>query len=423
MTKTRNPQDEIYGPLIIPSYCWLFIDTREFQRLRHIFQLGLSSLHFMCATHSRFEHSLGVCHLAETYMQNLEKNQPELKITKEQHMAVVLAGLLHDIGHGPWSHSFENVVQNINPDWSHEQNSVKLIKHLYKKYNIDEHIENDVIEACCSYISGSEYKKYPKWLKYIIANEDNDIDLDKLDYLYRDTNRINQKYAFEYVSLIYNSRVIDDQICYCISELRTIERLFNERLHMHLDVYQSSVKTAAELMLQDALLMASKYIDINSMIEDPDEFCRYDCRMSFLIENGDFGEEAKEIMLRIRSRDLYKCIGELRYKPTSLKHLEYSQKPHAALKDEICRLGKFDPNKIRISDHKYTLGKDENKHPLLKVFFYSSDDLNRKYKLSKDELTTIVPAVFVERTTKVFVTDKSYYPTVKEWFEKWKESL
>ena len=106
------------------------IDTPEFQRLKNIKQLGVCYYVFSGASHNRFEHSLGVSHLANILMNNLKNKQPELKITDRQILLVKIAGLVHDLGHSCFSHFFDNYFIKDkfknNPNTEHEQRS-KLI--------------------------------------------------------------------------------------------------------------------------------------------------------------------------------------------------------------------------------------------------------------------------------------------------------
>ena len=88
-----------------------FLDTPQMQRLRGLNQLGLSNYVYIPATHTRFEHSLGVAHLAQTLCENLRRRQPKLEITAKDVVCVKLAGLLHDLGHGPFSHLYDGELR------------------------------------------------------------------------------------------------------------------------------------------------------------------------------------------------------------------------------------------------------------------------------------------------------------------------
>jgi HD-GYP domain-containing protein (c-di-GMP phosphodiesterase class II) len=99
--------DPIHGNITMSGLCLRIIDTKEFQRLRNLKQLGTCDYVFPGATHSRFSHSIGVAYYAELLLKNLKENQPYLNITPADILCVKVAGLCHDLGHGAFSHVFE----------------------------------------------------------------------------------------------------------------------------------------------------------------------------------------------------------------------------------------------------------------------------------------------------------------------------
>ena len=137
--------DTIYGQISLSKIAISIIDTPVFQRLRNIKQLGACSYIFPTASHSRFEHSIGVAHLAKEFLRNLEINSDNIKPTKKDYLMVEIAGLCHDIGHGPFSHAFDNEFlphvlgdnykKTNNTD--HEDRSCMLLKYLVKEYKIE----------------------------------------------------------------------------------------------------------------------------------------------------------------------------------------------------------------------------------------------------------------------------------------------
>ena len=140
-------QDDIHGPIEICSFGSKIIDTPEFQRLRNIKQLGSGYYVFPSASHNRFEHSIGTAHLARSLINEIATNQPELGITLEQKINVELAGLCHDLGHGPFSHIYDDIylkdkIPDNHPFRHHEQRSCAILALINEKYGIGISLEN-----------------------------------------------------------------------------------------------------------------------------------------------------------------------------------------------------------------------------------------------------------------------------------------
>lgn len=183
--------------------CLRIIDTKEFQRLRKLMQLGTCSYVFYGATHTRFEHSIGVSHFAGKVVRNLQASQPHLNITDEDILCVKIAGLCHDLGHGPFSHVFDGVFMPRvvpNTNWRHEDGSVQMLKFLLQKNDIDYIAyglsEQDMlfVEEIIAGTNESERKGRPSekfYLYDIVNNSRSGLDVDKLDYFMRDMRYTN----------------------------------------------------------------------------------------------------------------------------------------------------------------------------------------------------------------------------------------
>jgi HD superfamily phosphohydrolase len=271
-------KDVLYGKIFFDDLCMSFIDKPEFQRLKKIKQLGITYEVFPKARHTRYEHSLGTAYIGEQLMLTLRQNQPELNIDDRLIIIVKLAGLLHDIGHIMFSHLFDNIIKNnLNMKIKdHEDRGIELIQYMIKKYNIG--LTNDEVTLLCNLIIGSPMEGYPKYLFQVINNSWNGIDVDKIDYLMRDSTNLGYPIKFDYKSILNNIRVINDQICYHQTDTNNIYSIFLMRYTLHKDVYQNHKVKAIEFMITDAIcevmneLCLERYFDDFKWTELDDDF-------------------------------------------------------------------------------------------------------------------------------------------------------
>ena len=178
--------DPIHGHIELTLVDVQVIDTPQFQRLRDLKQMGVSYYVFPGSTHNRFEHSIGVCHLAGQWAEIVQKNQPELGITENDIKCVRIAGLCHDLGHGPFSHLFDNqVIPSLLPksSWTHEDASEMMLEYLVDQ-NPHVQISPSELVFIKDLIHGEPRSTYPqaqkRYLFEIVANKRNSIDVDKV---------------------------------------------------------------------------------------------------------------------------------------------------------------------------------------------------------------------------------------------------
>lgn len=195
--------DPIHGNIEMSGLCLRIIDTKEFQRLRELKQLGVCDFVYPGATHTRFSHSIGVAHFAERVVRALMQKQPELEVTEADVLCVKVAGLCHDLGHGPFSHVFDGVFMNRvrpNDHWRHEDWSVSIFEHLLAQNQIDLTqyglSEQDAV-FIKEIIRGTKDKDRvgrprEKFFLYdVVNNSRSGLDVDKLDYFQRDIRHTN----------------------------------------------------------------------------------------------------------------------------------------------------------------------------------------------------------------------------------------
>lgn len=324
--------DVVHGQVTYPSFVRDIIDTREFQRLRNLKQLGTSSKVFPCATHTRFEHCLGVCHLAGKLLETLEKNSG-VQITDIHRKCVMLAALLHDIGHGPFSHMWEEFVHGgTDKHWTHEQSSCVMARELFANNGIQlsqgyEHFYAE--QLICALITGNQealktlLTPDTMFLGEIVHNKWFKLDVDKWDYLLRDLFYLRGAVDIdsEFVKLFEYARVVRDSdgvthIGYRAGDYRWIVEVFEARAKLHIECYQNPIILGLEKLLIDALTHAEdcgftlKGKKISEAHKSPLVYLYLDDSIINLIETTDSTKlhDARQMLDRIRRRDLYSCI-------------------------------------------------------------------------------------------------------------------
>ncbi|WP_338969717.1 HD domain-containing protein [Spiroplasma endosymbiont of Labia minor] len=234
-------RDNVYGDILIDNEVIIdLIDTPEFQRLRRIIQLGGGQFAFTGANHNRFSHCIGVYNIVNQFL----KNDSFKKMNQTQQLEVKIAGLLHDLGHGPFSHSWEKVNNR-----SHELYTVDIIKS--KLTNINKILINYKIniDNVCQIIEGKHQNKI---LNFLVSSQ---LDADRMDYLKRDAIQANVSYASLDVNwIIRHAEVFDNKIVYPEKIVPAIEAYLLGRYHMYNQIYNHKISIAFDVMLQKIML-------------------------------------------------------------------------------------------------------------------------------------------------------------------------
>lgn len=222
------------------------IDTVEFQRLRRIRQLGLAYFAYQSAEHSRFTHSLGAFHLATRILERLNSRY---SITYEQQTAVRIAALLHDIGHGAFSHVIESIL-----GFHHEQFSIEAI--LSETTDVGRVLSGhsrELAENVAAIIRG-DYR--PLALSQLVSSQ---LDVDRMDYLLRDSLMSGAKYGIYDLEWIIKSIEIDnenDRLYVAAPGIYAVEDYLQARYYMFRQVYFHRTLRAAETVLRSLLKRA-----------------------------------------------------------------------------------------------------------------------------------------------------------------------
>ena len=401
-------EDPIHGYIKINSNILQFIDTRQFQRLRYLKQLGTLSYIFHSANHTRFEHSIGVGYLSGQLLINLKKDQPELDINNKNINLINLAGLLHDIGHGPFSHVFDSefiplIYPNIN--YKHELMSNKMIEYLIDDNYIDidttdiNFIKN-IIESPKNISNRLNDKNY---LYEIVANSTNCIDVDKFDYLSRDMYYLfGSEKSYNFNRIFKYNRIIDNTICYNSKITFDIYNLFQQRYFMHKQIYNHNKGKAIEYMICDILFKANKKLQIAECINNPSDFINLTDDIINVIKLSKDPElnESKLLINRLEKRDLYKFIDEY-IVPIELTNKIKSIKPIDIISYNSKLCNKILIDDLIIFDKKLNFNLNDQ-NPVDNVYFYNIKNKNIKYKKNKENISLLLPNIFEERIIRLY---------------------
>ena len=251
--KRKIINDPIYGFVTLPNdIIYDLINHPFFQRLRRIKQLGLTNLVYPGALHTRFHHAIGAMHLMQEAVFTLK--QKEVIITKEEEQAVLIAILLHDVGHGPFSHSLEHsIVKGIN----HETISSFIMNALNKEFNGK--------LSLAIKIFNNKYKK--QFLHQLVSSQ---LDMDRLDYLKRDSfftgvseGVISSDRIIKMLNVVDNELVVEHKAIYSIEKFLIARRLMYWQVYLHKTVLSAEtlliniLKRAKELSAEGQDLFAT----------------------------------------------------------------------------------------------------------------------------------------------------------------------
>jgi len=215
---------------------WDLIATPEFQRLRRIKQLGTTYLTFHGAEHSRFNHSLGVYEIVRRIINKFANRNGW---NKEERLVCLCAALLHDLGHGPFSHSFEKVFS-----LDHEQFTKRIILEDTNVNNVLCRVENDFPEKVAQVID----QTYDDQL--VVSVISSQIDADRMDYLLRDAYYTGVSYGqFDMERILRVMRPTRDQIVIKSTGMHAVEDYIMSRYQMYWQVYFHPVTRSAEVIL------------------------------------------------------------------------------------------------------------------------------------------------------------------------------
>lgn len=360
--KSKDYNDVIYGLIPITVLSNHIIDHKIFQRLRQINQLGNMQYVFPSCMHSRFEHSIGTYHLCGEFIKMLKENSNVNEINKslvnvpfiknylfKKHNfendeslinhpenllddfiieLVKIAALSHDIGHGPFSHLFDEFLHeqpelSNNPNIHHEHRSNVLLKMILETSRFEEQtlleiITEDGYKFICDLIHPN--KKTPTCFIYqIVSNKLNGLDVDKMDYLRRDCYYLGKSVPFDYKRIISNSIIINNNIHFSEKINYEIYLVFRTRYDMHKQHYGHKTVISLNLMMKDILVKLDEFLNFKKIFQDNNLNKFIEITDSTLLTFTTFYKqiglpnnvrinEIDDFINKFKNRNIYKCV-------------------------------------------------------------------------------------------------------------------
>ncbi|MFO7701784.1 MAG: HD domain-containing protein [Psychroflexus maritimus] len=347
--KLKIINDPVYGFITIPSeLIFDLIEHPYFQRLRRISQMGMSYLVYPGAHHTRFHHALGCVHLMRKAVSILRFKGTEISSQEEE--ALLVAILLHDIGHGPFSHAMEHsIIEGV----SHETISLKFMQSL-----------NDIFGGRLDLAIQIFTKKHPKkYLQQLLASQ---LDIDRLDYLKRDSfftgvaeGNINSERIITMMNVADNELVIEEKGIYSVEKFLVARRLMYWQVYLH-----KTGLVAEQLLIK--IFKRAKYLKNNSVAIESSENLDF-----FLKKNVSESQLNSEILTTFSKLDDYDVISAIK-KWTTHKDFVLSN---------LCSM-LIDRNLLKIKLKSKALSKNKIAEKLKKV--------REIYQISEEEATYFV---------------------------------
>ncbi len=399
------------GPEIVD-----IINTCKFQRLRRLRQLATAHWVWLGATHTRFEHSISVAYLAGLLARSLQSKQPELNITDRQILLVQLAGLLHDVGHGPFSHMFDDIF--LNDKYSemahHEQRSVALVHLLLSESAFDYSTEEIAfVQALIAPQKGQKGFFYD-----IVANMDSHLDVDKLEYIKRDARACGLSqggFDTDTMRIINAARVVNDRICYHHKVYEDIYNIFQTRYRLHTTVYRHPAVVSIHYMVADILELSG--LPLKESIEDLDSFCQYDDSILEIIRHSKSPsmEKARALLRRIDERQLYKVVDTCK----RAKAWSVTPSTDALVKFE----SELDAEDIIIDYSCVGFTGKANGHPMDHLRFYDSARPDKSFVVRRQSVSTLLTPRYCEYWTRIIVRDPNKIGLADKAWRAWQSSI
>jgi HD superfamily phosphohydrolase len=290
-------KDPILGYVYFTEAEKEIIDSYPVQRLRRLRQLAGAEYVYPGANHTRFEHCIGVMHLAGQMTENPFLSQ---YFSEEDSQMIRIAALLHDVGHGPFSHIFEHLLHKFHDKKNHENINVWIVQKSELKDVIGEQgFDPDQIAKLSV---GWLHKPGKAYMDQVIRSA---VDADKLDFVVRDTFHTGAQYGYvDVFRLIHTLDVLDQNLAVDMGALSALESFILARIESFKSIYFHRVGRAAQLMLAMAMEEAKDELGLVNF-KTPEEYLAFDDYTVWTMLKK--SKKAKKIIENLERRKLLKC--------------------------------------------------------------------------------------------------------------------
>lgn len=376
-------KDPIYGYIKISKSEKSIIDTRIFQRLRRIRQLAGSEYVYPAANHTRFEHSLGVMYLAGFFGEN-----SMVELSEEDRKLLRIAALLHDIGHGPFSHVYEGLLIKYRGK-THEDMTKWIIEcstlsDVLKSFSYD-------VKKVAALAVGEPMGDKP-YLSQLIRGP---VDIDKMDFIVRDNYHTGAGYGFvDVFRILYTMDVLNNELAVDATAISALETFIVARIESFRSIYFHKASRAVQIMLLKAMEAAKDSIGLLDF-NTPEEYLAMDDYTVWVALSS--SEEAKPIMNDIMERRLLKCVYEktLFMESSLVSSLLTNESVKAKLEEEIASEAKVSRDDVFIDSpslpsvsYRYSSGSE-----IMDIPCFKRDENGRKIPQKLTMLSRLLDAM------------------------------
>jgi HD superfamily phosphohydrolase len=332
-------KDPVYGYVSITKTEKEIIDSFPMQRLHRLRQLAGAEYVYPGANHTRFEHSIGTAYLSQTLTRNPKISE---RLTEEETQMIQLSALLHDVGHGPFSHVFEYLLEKFL-NKTHEE----LTAWIIQKSELADLLGQAGFGAdeVSRLATGSLRRKGKMFVDQIIQSA---VDVDKLDFVVRDTYHTGAEYGnVDVFRLIHMLDVLDDNLAVDLGALSALEAFILARIESFKSIYFHRVSRAAQLMLGLAMEKAKDDLGLVSFKTASEYLALNDYTVWTMLK---LCEKSRDIMENLERRQLLKCAYDQTFhvKEKTVSKLFGAQEIRDEMRDKIAEKAGVDTEVVII---------------------------------------------------------------------------